>query len=188
VANGTLRAMARIESPDADSYFELTPVHVTRARGDSGDADGIVCEVRFEAYGEPIEGEANLTRGGLTRMIGKLLSFAEKQSGMMQLRSETQDLEFSLASKRSKWTEKIRVTGLAGVPQEKQDEPEVAAETRVSFGITFRQSSATGGNIEHRSGMVCTFDALKAFAETLKSEFDAAPTRRSTGKVDPPGA
>ena len=81
--------MARIESPDAASYFELAPVHVTRARGDSGENDGIVCGIRFESYGEPINGEANLTRGGLTRMIARLRSFAEKQTGMMQLRAET---------------------------------------------------------------------------------------------------
>lgn len=180
--------MARIDSPDQGGFFELTPVHVTRARGASGEADGIVCAVRFESYGEPIDGEANLTRGGLTRMIEKLAGFAAKQSGMMQLRSETQELEISLTAKRSKWTEKINVTGLAGVPREKQEEPQVGAETRASLGITYRQANAAGGNIEHRCGMVCNFDALQRFADTLKNEYEAAPTRRSTGKVDPPGA
>ena len=180
--------MARIESPDAASYFELAPVHVTRARGDSGENDGIVCGIRFESYGEPVNGEANLTRGGLTRMIARLRSFAEKQTGMMQLRAETGELEISLAAKRSKWTEKIRVTGLAGVPKEQQPEPEVSAETRASLGITYRQSNASGGNVEHRCGMVCTFDVLAQFADKLEAEFASAPTRRSTGKIDSPEA
>ena len=179
--------MARMESADGESFFDLTPVHVTRSRGDTGESDAVVCTISFEAYGEPIEGEANLTRGGLTRMIGKLQKFAEKRAGIMQLRSDTNEVEMSLAAKRSKWTQKIRVTGLAGVPAEDQTEPDVAEELRVSFGATYRQSIGAGA-VEHQCGMVCAFDALNRFAESLESEFEAAPTRRSTGKVDPPGA
>jgi hypothetical protein len=180
--------MARIESSDGSSFFELTPQHISRGRGATGDEDGVACTVRFEAYGEPIDGEAQLTRGGLNRMVEKLKGFAEKRQGMMQLRSETQEIELSLAAKRSKWTQKIRVTGLAGVPKDEQAEDEVPEEVRVSFGATYRQSGGQGGSIEHRCGKICTFDALSAFAESLKAEFEAAPTRRGTGKVDPPGA
>ncbi|MCB9934053.1 MAG: hypothetical protein H6840_00030 [Planctomycetes bacterium] len=180
--------MARILSADGGSFFELTPVHVSRGRGETGDADGVVCSVRFEAYGEPIEGEAQLTRGGLTRMIDKLKGFAEKRAGIMQLRSDTQEIEFSLAAKRSKWTQKLNVTGLAGVPRDETAEPKVAEELRVSFGVTYRQSNTAAGSIEHRCGMVCTFDAVAGFADALKFEFEAAPTRRGTGKVQPPGA
>jgi hypothetical protein len=180
--------MARLESTDRGSFFELTPVHVTRSRGNTGDADAVVCAIRFEAYGEPIDGEANLTRGGLTRMIDRLRAFAEKREGMMQLRSDTNEVEFSLAARRSKWTQKIRVTGLAGVPQESENEPGVQEELRVAFGATYRQSSGSAGAVEHRCGMVCSFDSLRTFADTLKTEFDAAPNRRGTGKVEPPGA
>lgn len=180
--------MARVESADGSSFFELTPVHVTRSRGDTGDGDAVVCAIRFEAYGEPIDGEANLTRGGLTRMIGKIQNFADKRAGMMQLRSDTNEVEMSLAAKRSKWTQKINVTGLAGVPKEERNEEPAAEELRVAFGATYRQSNGPAGAVEHRCGMVCTFDALTQFAESLQSEFEAAPTRRSTGKVDPPGA
>lgn len=180
--------MARIESADGSSFFELSPQHITRGRGESGDADGITCVVKFEAYGEPIEGQPQLTRGGLNRMVEKLKGFAEKRTGMMQLRSDTQEIELSLAAKRSKWTQKINVTGLAGVPREEQPEPDAANEVRVSFGATYRQSNAQGGSVEHRCGMVCTFDALDAFADALKAEFEAAPTRRGTGKIEQPGA
>jgi hypothetical protein len=177
--------MARIESADHGSFIELQPVHVTRGRGDSHDVDAVVCRVKFESYGEPVEGEVGISRASLARMIEKLNNFAEKRTGMMQLRSETQDLELSLAARRSKWTQKIRVTGLSGVPAgaDKADAPE---EVRASFGITYRQSSAQGGSVEHRCGMVCTFDALAQFAGAMQGEFDAAPTRRSTGKVEPP--
>ncbi|MBZ0134842.1 MAG: hypothetical protein K8I27_00550 [Planctomycetes bacterium] len=180
--------MAKVESADGSSFFELSPVHVTRARGTTGDADGLVCTIRFESYGEPVEGEANLTRGGLTRMIDKLLGFTQKRAGMMQLRSDTNEVEISLAAKRSKWTQKINVTGLAGVPAPDQPEPEASEELRVSFGATYRQSNAAAGAVEHRCGMVCTFDALAEFARALKTEFEAAPTRRGTGRVNPPGA
>ena len=180
--------MARVESADGSSFFELTPVNVTRSRGDTGDTDTVICTVRFEAYGEPIDGEPNLTRGGLTRMIAKLQSFAQKRAGMMQLRSDTNEVEISLAAKRSKWTQKINVTGLAGVPKEEQQDAPVDEELRVSFGATYRQASGPAGAVEHRCGMVCTFDALAQFADTLKTEFEAAPTRRSTGRVEPPGA
>ena len=177
--------MARIESTDRASFFELQPVHVTRGRGDSTDLDAVVCRVKFESYGEPVEGDLNISRGGLARMVEKLRGFAEKRAGMMQLRSDTQDLELSLAARRSKWTQKIRVTGLAGVPEDigQADAPE---EVRASFGVTWRQASRQGGSVEHRCGMVCTFDALAAFAGALQAEFDAAPTRRGTGKVEPP--
>jgi hypothetical protein len=180
------RSMARIESADRGSYIELQPVHVTRGRGDSHDVDAVVCRVKFESYGEPVEGDVNVSRGGLARMIEKLKGFADKRAGMMQLRSDTQDLELSLAARRSKWTQKIRVTGLAGVPEagaQQQDGPD---EVRASFGITWRQSSQQGGSVEHHCGMVCTFDALAAFAGAMQGEFDAAPTRRGTGKVEPP--
>lgn len=179
--------MAKVESADGASFFELTPVHATRSRGSTGDSDAVICTISFEAYGEPISGEANLTRGGLTRMIGKLESFADKRAGMMQLRSDTNEVEISLAAKRSKWTQKINVTGLAGVPREDQTEGSVAEELRVAFGATYRQSSGSGA-VEHRCGMVCSFDALREFAGQLKAEFEAAPTRRSTGRVGPPGA
>ncbi|MCB9893984.1 MAG: hypothetical protein H6839_06040 [Planctomycetes bacterium] len=180
--------MARIESTDGGSFFELTPQHITRGRGATGDEDGVECVVRFESYGEPIIGEPHLTRGGLNRMVEKLKSFTVKRTGMMQLRSDTQEIELSLAAKRSKWTQKINVTGLAGVPKEDRAEPDVPEEVRVSFGATYRQSNALGGSVEHRCGMVCTFDALSAFADALKSEFEAAPTRRGTGKIEPSGA
>jgi hypothetical protein len=179
--------MATIESADKASFFELTPVHTTRGRGNTADVDAVVCRVKFESYGEPVEGEISISRGGLARIIEKLQSFAEKRAGMMQLRTETQDLEFSLAARRSKWTQKIRVTGLAGVPADSTaaDGPE---EVRASFGVTWRQTSQQGGSVEHRCGMVCTFDALTAFAGSVQSEFAAAPTRRGTGKVEPPRA
>ncbi|MCA8946940.1 MAG: hypothetical protein KDB29_11985, partial [Planctomycetes bacterium] len=74
------------------------------------------------------------------------------------------------------------------VPKEQQPEPEVSAETRASLGITYRQSNASGGNVEHRCGMVCTFDVLAQFADKLEAEFASAPTRRSTGKIDSPEA
>ena len=180
--------MARIESTDGQSFFELTPQHISRGRGATGDEDGIGCVVHFESYGEPIQGEPQLTRGGLNRMVEKLKSFSEKRTGMMQLRSDTQEIELSLAAKRSKWTQKINVTGLAGVPKEDQPDSDVAEEIRVSFGATYRQSNALGGSVEHRCGMVCTFDALAAFADALKAEYEAAPTRRGTGKIDPSGA
>lgn len=180
--------MARILSADGSSFFELTPVRVSRGRGEAGEGDGVVCEVRFEAYGEPVEGEAQLTRGGLMRMIEKLKSFAEKRAGMMQLRSDAQEIELSLAAKRSKWTQKINVTGLAGVPRDDTQHADVAEELRVSFGATYRQSSAQAGSIEHRCGMVCTFDAVNGFADALKSEFETASTRRGTGRIQAPGA
>jgi hypothetical protein len=180
--------MARIESADRGSFIELQPVHVTRGRGDSHDYDAVVCRVKFESYGEPVEGEVGISRASLARMIEKLSSFAEKRTGMMQLRSETQDLELSLAARRSKWTQKIRVTGLAGVPETGADQADGPEEVRASFGITWRQSSQQGGSVEHRCGMVCTFDALAGFAGAMQGEFDAAPTRRSTGKVEPPSA
>jgi hypothetical protein len=178
--------MARLESIDKQNFFELTPVHVTRARGDSGDADEVVCEVKFESYGEPVEGEAALTRAGLTRMIEKLKKFCEKQTGMMQLRSQTQDIEMTLAAKRSKWTQKLRVTGLAGVPQEEQEQEEESS-LRVSFGVAYREAGAAGGAVEHRAGMFCTFNDLSSFATGIEKEFEAAPTRRRTGQVQPPG-
>lgn len=177
--------MARIESADRASFFELTPVHVTRGRGGSADVDALVCGIRFESYGEPVEGELAITRGGVARIIERLQSFAEKRAGMMQLRTETQDLELNLASRRSKWTQKIRVTGLAGVP-EGGTEPDAHEEVRASFGIIWRQTSQQGGSVEHRCGMICTFDALTAFAAALQAEFEAAPTRRGTGKVEQP--
>lgn len=180
--------MARILSTDGSSFFELTPVRVSRGRGEAGEGDGVVCEVRFEAYGEPIEGEAQLTRGGLTRMVEKLKGFAEKRAGMMQLRSDAQEIELSLAAKRSKWTQKINVTGLAGVPRDDAQQPDVAEELRVAFGATYRQSNAQAGSIEHRCGMVCSFDAVAEFAQGLQTEFETATTRRSTGRVQPPGA
>lgn len=179
--------MARIESVDGGTYFELTPVQVSRGRGEAHGADGMVCAIRFEAYGEPVDGEANLTHGGLTRMIEKLQAFVEKRQGMMQLRSDTNEVEFSLAAKRSKWTQKINVTGLAGLPPEQQECQEAADELRVSFGVTYRQNSGAAGSVEHRCGMHTTFDALGTFAAALKAEFEAAPTRRQTGKVDQPG-
>jgi hypothetical protein len=179
--------MARIESADRGSFLELTPVHATRGRGNTADVDAVVCRVKFESYGEPVEGEISISRGGLSRIIEKLKSFAEKRTGMMQLRTETQDLEFSLAARRSKWTEKIRVTGLAGVPAD-SGQGEGPEEVRASFGVTWRQTSQQGGSVEHRCGMVCTFDALSDFASALQSEFDAAPTRRGTGQVEPPRA
>jgi hypothetical protein len=180
--------MARVESADGASFFELTPQHISRGRGQSGDDDGIICSVSFEAYGEPVQGEPQLTRGGLNRMVEKLKGFAEKRTGMMQLRSDTQEIEISLAAKRSKWTQRINVTGLAGVPKDDEQEPDAANEVRASFGATYRQSNAQGGSVEHRCGMVCTFDALNAFADALKAEFAAAPTRRGTGKIEPSGA
>jgi hypothetical protein len=176
--------MARIESTDRGSFIELQPVHVTRGRGDF---DGVVCRVKFESYGEPVEGDVNISRGGLTRMMDKLKGFAEKRAGMMQLRSDAQELELSLAARRSKWTQKIRVTGLAGVPEQGGD-VEGPEEVRASLGITWRQPGGAAGSVEHRSGMVCTFDALLKFAADMQAEFDAAPTRRGTGKVEPPSA
>jgi len=177
--------MAKIESADRGTFFEFTPVHVARGRGDSSDMDAVTCTLRFESYGEPVEGEVTMSRASLARMVERLKGFAEKRTGMMQLRSETQDLEFSLSSKRSKWTQKIRVTGLAGVPNQ-EPEADALEEVRASFGVTWRQSNAQGGSVEHRSGMVATFDALAAFAGAVAAEFQAAPTRRGTGKVEPP--
>ena len=176
--------MARIESADRASFIELEPVHVTRGRGDSHDVDSVVCRLKFESYGAPVQGEVNISRASLARMIEKLAAFAAKREGMMQLRSETQELELSLAARRSKWTQKIRVTGLAGVPEGEQADGK--EELRASFGITWRQTSQQGGSVEHRCGMVCTFDALGTFAGAMQAEFEAAPTRRSTGKVEPP--
>lgn len=179
--------MARLESIDRQHFFELTPVHVTRARGDSGEADEIACEVKFESYGEPVAGEASLTRGGLTRMIEKLKGFCEKRAGMMQLRSQTRDIEMTVAAKRSKWTQKLNVTGLAGVPSEDKEGDEESS-VRVSFGVVYREAATAGGAVEHRSGMFCSFDELDTFARAVESEFAAAPTRRSTGRVEPPGS
>ena len=179
--------MAKVASFDGSSFVELTPRHISRGRGEAGDSDGIACTVSFESYGEPILGEAQLTRGGLNRMVEKLTSFARKRQGMMQLRSDTQEIDLSLAAKRSKWTQKINVTGLANVPAP-APEAEVADELRVSFGATYRQSHIKAGSIEHRCGLVCTFDELAAFAAALRAEFEAAPTRRGTGKIDPSGA
>ncbi|MBK8206336.1 MAG: hypothetical protein IPK87_05985 [Planctomycetes bacterium] len=170
--------MARLSSPDNASWFELTPVHTTRGGG----ADGVVCEVKFEAYGEPVNGELTISHDGLTRMVEKLLSFGEKRAGMMQLRSDTRELEISLAARRSKWTQKINVTGLAGVPNAEAEPEGALEEVRASVGVTYRQHGGAG-NVEHRCGMHCTFDALIGFAQAISAELAAAPRR--TGRVEP---
>ncbi len=177
--------MAKLTSHDAQGGFELTPVRVTRGRGEPSDADAAICVVRFESYGEPVEGEVHLTRAGMQRMIDRLKTFATKRSGMAQLRSETNDLEISLASKRSRWTQKIRVTGLSGVPKSGQtDLSDGEDDTRVSFGVQYRQAGREQGAVEYRCGLICTFDALAAFADTLAAEFAAAPSRgRDTGRL-----
>lgn len=173
--------MAKLTSPDGGAWIELTPVHSSRGRGAGTDA--VVCAVRFESYGEPIDGEVHVSKDGLERMIERLRTFAEKRAGMLQLRSDTRELEISLAARRSKWTQKINVTGLAGVPQQQPEEtPE---ELRCSVGVTYRQHGGTG-NVEHRCGLHCTFDALSEFATTLANELAAAPRR--TGRVEPENA
>lgn len=140
---------------------------MARPAGTLGDDDSINCRIAFEAYGEPVEGTVPLSAGGLRRMLQRLESFCTKREGMIQLRDEAQALELSLAAKRSRWTEKIRVTGLAGVPKE-QDAP-VADELRVNVGILLRQENATA-SVEQRAGLVTTFDALAGFVSDLARE------------------
>jgi len=158
--------MARLASSDGTPGLELSPAPISHAAGGLGDDDVLPCGVRFESYGEPIEGKVNLTRGGLRRMLGRLKVFCEKRQGMVQLRDETQSLELSLAAKRSRWTEKIKVTGLAGVPQ---PVAEVSDELRVNVGILLRQDSETA-SVEQRGGQVSTFDALAKFVGDLATE------------------
>lgn len=173
--------MAKLNSPDGGAWVELTPVHTSRGRG--AEADAVVCAVRFESYGEPVDGEVHIAREGLERMIDRLKAFAEKRAGMLQLRSDTREFELSLAARRSKWTQKINVTGLVGVPADAPDEaPE---ELRCSVGVTYRQHGGAG-NVEHRCGLHCTFDTLAAFADAITAELAAAPRR--TGRVEPDNA
>lgn len=183
--------MAKLTSHDQAHGFELTPVRVGRGRGEPSEGDAAICIVRFESYGEPVEGEVQLTRVGMQRMIDRLRTFAVKRSGMAQLRSETNELEISLASKRSRWTQKIRVTGLSGVPQTNPADTREAddvEDTRVSFGVQYRQTVKGQGAVEYRCGLICSFDALAAFAEELATEFEKAPTRgRDTGRLQPGG-
>ncbi len=169
--------MAKLVSFDAASSFELTPLHASRAAGDIADDDAVLCRVQFEAYGEPVEGRIQLTRGGIARLLQRLRMFCEKRSGMLQLRDETQSLELSLAAKRSRWTEKIRVTGLAGVPQAAQ--PEVADELRAGVGILLRQDNGTA-SVEHRGGLVAKFEDLLRFASELEAE--------ASGAIEPTGS
>ncbi|MBK9976046.1 MAG: hypothetical protein IPP14_14835 [Planctomycetes bacterium] len=169
--------MAKLVSFDAASSFELTPLHASRAAGDIADDDAVLCRVQFEAYGEPVEGRIQLTRGGIARLLQRLRMFCEKRSGMLQLRDETQSLELSLAAKRSRWTEKIRVTGLAGVPQAAQ--PEVADELRAGVGILLRQDNGTA-SVEHRGGLVAKFEDLLRFARELEAE--------ASGAIEPTGS
>jgi hypothetical protein len=104
-------------------------------------------------------------------MVQRLEAFCDKRQGMIQLRDESQALELSLAAKRSRWTEKIKVTGLAGVPQ--SDIP-VAEELRVTVGIVLRQDTGTA-SVEQRGGLVSTFDALAAFVADLAREAGLRP-------------
>lgn len=163
--------MARLAAADGTAGLELVPAQGSRAQGKLGDEDALDCRVAFESYGEPIEGHVQLSRGGLRRMLQRLAVFCEKRQGMVQLRDESQMLELSLAAKRSRWTEKIKVTGLAGVPQ---PESPVADELRVTVGIVLRQDSATA-SVEQKGGVVSTFDALAAFVRDLTAESGLEP-------------
>ncbi|MBE7491522.1 MAG: hypothetical protein HS108_07190 [Planctomycetes bacterium] len=163
--------MAKLAAADQTTGLELVLAAPSRAGGKLGDDDALPCRVCFESYGEPVEGTVSLTRAGLARMVQRLEAFCDKRQGMIQLRDESQALELSLAAKRSRWTEKIKVTGLAGVPQ--SDIP-VAEELRVTVGIVLRQDTGTA-SVEQRGGLVSTFDALAAFVADLAREAGLRP-------------
>lgn len=164
--------MARLPSADGTSSLELCPAHASRPAGSLGEDDALPCRIAFESYGEPVEGTVSLSGAGLRRMLQRLESFCAKREGMIQLRDEAQSLELSLAAKRSRWTEKIRVTGLAGLPPS-QDAP-VPEELRVNVGVLLRQENATA-SVEQRGGLVTTFDALAAFVAELGREAGITP-------------
>lgn len=162
--------MARLVAADNASFLELVPVPTARGRDES-----LSLRVAFEAWGEPVEGVAAMTREGAARLVERIRQFCARQAGMLQLRNEEQTLELNLAAKRSKWTSKLRVTGLSNVPE--TADPNLPEETRVSLGITYRQEGSHNGapaSVEHRAGMVCTFEALDRFATELAAETTAA--------------
>jgi len=181
---GRLRAMARVTSPDGSSWFELTPVHVSRSRGAASKVDAVVSTVSFDSFGEPVSGELSIPRDSLERMLERLKSFCDKQTGMMQLRTDTQELELSLAAKRSKWTQKLRVSGMN---TEDETEPQVDEETRATLGVVFRQDTGQGGAAEHRCNMSCQFDALAEFTRNVIAELAESPRRRETGTIEAGG-
>lgn len=159
--------MARLASADGSAGFEFAPAAASRAAGSIAEDDVLPCRVAFESYGEPVEGTVALSRAGLRRMLARLRLFCDKQQGMVQLRDETQTLELSLAAKRSRWTEKIKVTALAGVPQ--PVDAAAAEELRVTLGVLLRQDNGTA-SVEQRGGLVSTFEALGKFVADLEKE------------------
>ena len=179
--------MARLEAQDGSSFFELHPERA-RGGGETADQDEVSCLIRMEAFGEPIEGYATMTRAGLTHLIERLRVFTTRRTGMLQLRTETQTLELSLSAKRSKWTQRIRVTALKGLKPDDDADKVGGDELRVSFGVLFRHPVEREGahvTVESRAGLVCSFDSLDTFAGELEEE-SRKVKRRDTSRQQGP--